>query len=150
MLIDNRNPVGFRMQNVDGQMYVYDSVRSKWLSENRQFINFHINSSKASGNRWFSLSNNLPTCLSGWISPKSLTIVSVSINTKETTHGSIFKIYKNEDSIFSEEFFGSSSYFDDEINIDVLKGDVLRVKLETSDVVSYPVIAIEIAWLKTT
>lgn len=146
MLIDQRRIPRFIPEN--GNLYYYDTSRSKYLSVNRETFIFGIDHKSISGDRYMSADGKVKTMVTGVPVPRKGTIISLAAKSRDNTI-SRFRIRKNGNvsDITSLSVSGASGDVTDNLDIDIDKNDWLQAFLTVdSGEIHYPILTVEIAW----
>jgi hypothetical protein len=135
-------------QGNDGLLYHFDINRSKWLSVNRETMDFGINAKNIKGKRYMASTGRFYSNLSGSNLLRDATITSISIQTSNIGSFDI-NLHKNKinNSIYSISINNDNSKIVDNINFDLFRGDFLQVSLDNNNIaINYPEILIEYCW----
>jgi len=130
----------------DGILYIWDSVRTKWLSVDRKFLVFgRAGNTKEQYLQFFGgsiYSNN-----SGLRMARNATIISLSGQLDVSGTGT-FNILKNDGAgvITSLPIATATNAGDTTINIDLTTADFLQCKMTSATGVEDPLVIVEIAW----
>lgn len=130
----------------NGILYIYDGIRSKWLSTSRMFIVFGRKGKTK--NQYLNIySGDVPSNLSGIIIPKNATIISLA-GVFENSDTGTFEIKKNDSSsiISSLSLTSQIKNYDNSINVDLDAGDVIQGYFSSNNKCESPNILLEIAW----
>ena len=139
-------PVEFKI-STNGILLFFDNTRNKWLSSNREILNYSIDHKNVTNNRWVGLTGGVTSNNSGYKLIRNSTITGVSVQTKTNTTCS-FEIKKNNDPtiIYSIDLFNESNKVYDDLDLTLVSGDYIQLSLNiNSGLVSYLVINIEYA-----
>lgn len=110
---------------VNGEMYAYDATRLKWLSVNRNIINF---SHKWADSRYLIYSDNFATRYLGFLVHKDSCITSIIAKCDQGNLNKTFYIRRNSAlSNIGSFTLSAGQYSDNSININLNQGDVLQV-----------------------
>lgn len=139
---------GGRIEVKNGVLYIYDDIRSKWLSVNRQTLVFGRNG--VAGNQYLSYMGGGMSSDSGYRPSNSATIVSMSVQTSTSDDYSI-DIRKNDTltGIASLSVSGSDNAGEITTDVNLTIGDFLQCYLNytgSGSGVEDPVVVIELAW----
>jgi len=138
-------------QGDDGLLYHFDVYRGKWLSVNRETMNFGINAKNIKGKRYMASTGKFYSNLSGSNLLRNATITSISVQTANIGTFDIH-LHKNKvnDSIYSISLNNNDSKIVDNINFDLFQGDFLQVSIDNNNTtINYPEILIEYCWRTT-
>lgn len=138
---------------VNGLLYAYDAVRSKWLSVQRMFLTFGRRQSTR--NQYLNFGGGgTASNQSGYRMPRNATIVSMSaqLEANAPAGGCTFEVRKNDAVTIHESIgitAGNQGAHDTSIaiNYDFTAGDYVQSYLSSTNLVEVPVVIIEIAWI---
>lgn len=148
MLRDITRPNINLVQNTNGIVQFYDTLRNKMLSVTRENLTFGIKHKSIVGKRWMQIVGNIPTNILGYRLPRDATITALTVQTQNSSNCD-FVIKKNNlpTAIQTTTMVNMDSRTIDDLNIDLDSGDFLQIELSVfANSVDYPVIFLEIAW----
>jgi len=141
MLRDN---IVDRLKTVDGITYSYNPSKEKWLSIGRCHICYYINHKNINTSRWMAVSNGIYSNNIGFKVSRIGTIVSATIQAKETTTCKII-IKNNNDVLVTVEFNNEENLIID-LNTNFSQTASLKCYLEiNNNSISYPFVCLECA-----
>lgn len=128
----------------NGIMFVYDDVRTKWLSLNRNTIIF---GSKIADGRFLNL-NNFSSNMAGWPALRDGTVVGITVQASSGNLTKDFSILKNNSTISLFDFSLSSLYYaNGNLDIDFQENDLIKILASSTNAAVYNIIVnLEIAW----
>jgi len=150
-MLNDLKPYPF-FQGDDGLLYHFDVNRSKWLSVNRETMDFGINAKKIKGKRYMASTGKFYSNLSGKKLLRDATITSISIQTSNVQATFDIHLHKNKvtDSIYSVSLVNEESKIVDNVNFDLFKNDFIQVSILNNNVdINYPEVLIEYCWRTT-
>lgn len=124
----------------NGDDYLYDTLRHKWLSVKRRYVSFYIKRPNATGDRWLYY-NNIPSNLTGYQATTDYIITFADAFSNTPTIGSLQVLIDNE--IKTSLDFSSEIRKESLLDIPLLDGNKLGVKLVGR--FDYPTINLELA-----
>ena len=134
-----------------GRLWVYDGVRDKWLSSDRQFA--LAGRDGRAKNLYLRLLDGQPSNLTGYRMLRNATIVALAAQTRNIETWTL-QIRKNGDptSVYSLTISGASGAHNKLVDIDVDEGDLVQMFAETTNFLGIkdPFVMIEIAWRNDT
>lgn len=116
-------PIGNDIITSNGQLYVYDSVRTKTLSVFEQNYTF---SSKAADGRFLDVGDNFGFDV-GYIVPYSATITRLTLSAADNYVNKTIEIRKNNTTILHSITMSNAIEYFNDLNIDVNIGDLLQI-----------------------
>lgn len=134
----------FRLEN--GILFVYDSIRLKFVSVDRTILSFGDNGSLK--NNYLSVSANADSEKSGFRLFRNAVITAISLNLEKAKDCTV-SIRRNHNIINLVSISNVPPNFGNQIdglNIDLNTGDFLQAYLASSQNINNPVLAAEIAW----
>lgn len=128
----------------NGIMFVYDDVRAKWLSMNRNTIIF---GSKIADGRFLNL-NNFSSHMAGWPSLRDGTIVGITAQASSGNINKSFSILKNNSTVSLFDFSLNNLYYaNGNLDIDFQENDLIKVLASSTSGAAYQlIINLEICW----
>lgn len=139
-IVENRI---FRQKN--GIVYYWDLERSKWISVFRETFFFNYNNKNIFNTIWLRKKDNLPSNIIGYLVNRNSIITSISSSCKESLNTN-FIIYKKNINIYSLDLENKNYKVDDNLDIDVEKGDDIKCLMEVENgYINYPTVSVEIA-----
>lgn len=130
--------------NHNGSLYLYDDVRAKWISIEKQAPSF--SASKGDGN--YLMSGNFSDINSGFVALKNGTIVGITASGGSGNQTKGFSIRKNgaESDIIAFSLT-SGKYSNSTYNVDITAGDIIQVYCSAEGTqINAPIVQVYIAW----
>lgn len=152
MLTDNARPISGSTLNTNEvgiNVFVDPTRDNKTLSVARDNIMFGINHNNITGKRWLRIAGGVVSNTSGYKLPRNATITAMTVQTENIVDEGRFNIRTNNQmvNLHTAILTASKDIIEDELNIDVDKGDYIQMFLSVLvGQVDYPVVNIEIAW----
>lgn len=137
---------GGQLSVKDGILYAYDSVRSKWLSVQRMFLNFGKRG--LSRNQWLAFGTGvLYSNNSGYRLARNATIVSIT-GQLDASGSCDIRLRKNDvaSNIASLNINTAIGNEDTSIDVNLDSSDYIQAYIENTNFVQDPVVVVEIAW----
>lgn len=127
-------------------LYMHDNVRGKWLSANRNYIEFVRNG--VSDGMYMPIIGDLDSEVDYFTPGKDSTITAVYCKSRGGAADKTFIIYKNDVNVFEFLYTGSDrEYTNNSVDVDVNKDDRVRLYVtEYGGPTKAPFCRIEYAW----
>jgi len=133
-----------RITYSQGDLFVYDSTRTKWISLSRR--NFVFSRDGQNQSSQFLKIGGVVTSVTGLKMPRNGTILRIIANSRNNSNVT-YEVRKNGTPLASLVISGTQGGFNNYINVDFNANDDLKIYMNvTSGRVDYPVVWIEIAW----
>ena len=139
----------FKQDPITGVLLYYDQSRSVYLSTDRETFTFGFPHKNIKHPVWMLLTGKVNSLTNGYLVPRDGAITCLAVSSKNITTNCIFRIRSNTSGpdITTITLNGSSTTIQESLNININKGDYLRVFMDViSGKVDYPEISIEFAW----